>query len=63
MKKLFILAFVASSFVLVSCGSKESETAKADSVVTPAADTTPVAAPDTTPVAAPDTVKPATDKK
>jgi len=45
MKKLFVLAFVASSFALVSCGAK-TETAKADTAVVAApVDTTPVAAP------------------
>ncbi len=56
MKKLFVLAFVATSFALVSCGSSETATSTADTAVV-VADTTPVVAPaDTTPVVVADTL-------
>lgn len=57
MKNLFVLAFVAASFALVSCGSSETATAvDSTAVVAPVADTTTPVAPADTTVAA-DTTK------
>ena len=56
MKNLFVLAFVAASFALVSCGSSETATAVDTVAVAPVADTTAPVAPADTTVAA-DTTK------
>ena len=45
MKNLFVLAFVAASFALVSCGSSETASTVVDSVAAVVVDTTPVVVP------------------
>ena len=56
MKKLFALAFVATSLVLVSCGSKETASnADTTATATVVADTTAKVAADTTTKVAADT--------